>query len=69
VRRGTVAAAGLLQPLTSREHEVPRLPAAGHPHRRSPTSCSSRSNTVKRHISHVFDKMQVANRTQAVARA
>ena len=29
----------------------------------------ARRFTVKRHISHVFDKMQVANHTQTVARA
>jgi LuxR family maltose regulon positive regulatory protein len=26
-------------------------------------------DTVKRHVSHILDKLEVANRTQAVARA
>ena len=68
-RRGAVAAPGMLQPLSTREHEVLVLLAAGHPNRAIAEELFITVDTVKRHISHVFDKMGVANRTQAVARA
>lgn len=69
VRRGAVAAPGMLQPLSVREHEVLLLLAAGHPNRAIAEELFITVDTVKRHISHVFDKMGVTNRTQAVARA
>ena len=69
VRRGAVAAPGMVQPLSTREHEVLMLLAAGHPNRVIAEELFITVDTVKRHISHVFDKLGVANRTQAVARA
>ena len=69
VRRGGVATPGLAQPLSTREHEVLTLLAAGHPNRAIAEELFITIDTVKRHVSHVFDKLGVGNRTQAVARA
>jgi LuxR family transcriptional regulator, maltose regulon positive regulatory protein len=69
VRRGAVAVPGVVQPLSTREYEVLTLMAAGHPNKAIAEELSITVDTVKRHISHVFDKLGVGNRTQAVARA
>jgi LuxR family transcriptional regulator, maltose regulon positive regulatory protein len=68
-RRGSVAAPGLLEPLSARELEVLVLVAAGHANREIAGQLYITVDTVKRHISHIFDKLDAANRTQAVARA
>jgi len=67
--RGGVAVAGLVEPLTARELEVLRLLAAGAPNRAIAEQLVVTQETVKKHLSHLFDKLGVANRTQAVARA
>ena len=67
--RGAVVAPGMLQPLSNREHEVLRLLAAGRPNKAIAKELFITVDTVKRHVSHVFDKIGVNNRTQAVARA
>ena len=59
----------MLQPLSNREHEVLRLMAAGHPNKAIADELFITVDTVKRHVTHVFEKIGVANRTQAVARA
>jgi LuxR family transcriptional regulator, maltose regulon positive regulatory protein len=59
----------VVQPLSTREHEVLTLMAAGHPNKAIAEELFITVDTVKRHISHVFDKLGVGNRTQAVARA
>jgi LuxR family transcriptional regulator, maltose regulon positive regulatory protein len=69
VRRGGVVVAGLVEPLTERELEVLGLLAAGAPNRAIAKQLVVTLDTVKRHISHLFGKLGVANRTQAVARA
>ena len=61
--------AGLVEPLTAREVEVLRLLAAGAPNRAIARELVVTLDTVKRHVSNLFAKLQVANRTQAVARA
>ena len=68
-RHGAVAVPGMVQPLSAREHEVLTLLAAGHPNREIAEKLFITVDTVKRHISHLFDKLGVSNRTQAVARA
>jgi LuxR family maltose regulon positive regulatory protein len=68
-RRGGVVVAGLVEPLTGRELEVLRLLAAGAPNRSIARHLVVTQETVKKHLSHLFDKLGVANRTQAVARA
>jgi LuxR family maltose regulon positive regulatory protein len=69
VRSGGVVVAGLIEPLTERELEVLRLLAAGAPNRTIARELVVTVDTVKRHLSHLFSKLEVANRTQAVARA
>jgi LuxR family maltose regulon positive regulatory protein len=67
--RGGVVVAGLIEPLTARELEVLRLLAAGAPNRAIAEQLVVTPETVKKHLSHLFDKLEVANRTQAVTRA
>jgi LuxR family maltose regulon positive regulatory protein len=67
--RGGVVVAGLVEPLTARELEVLQLLAAGAPNRAIAEQLVVTPETVKKHLSHLFDKLGVANRTQAVARA
>ena len=69
VRRGGVVVAGLVDPLSARELDVLGLLAAGATNRAIAEELVVTLDTVKRHVSHLFSKLQVANRTQAVARA
>jgi LuxR family maltose regulon positive regulatory protein len=69
VRRGGVVVAGLVEPLSPRELEVLRLLATGAPNRAIAKELVVTLDTVKRHLSHLFGKLEAANRTQAVARA
>jgi LuxR family maltose regulon positive regulatory protein len=55
-------------PLSTRELEVLTLMASGHPNRAIAEKLFITVDTVKRHVTHVFEKLGVANRTQAVAR-
>jgi LuxR family transcriptional regulator, maltose regulon positive regulatory protein len=69
LRRGGVMVAELVEPLTERELEVLRLLATGAPNRAIAKQLVVSLDTVKRHLSHLFSKLEVANRTQAVGRA
>jgi len=69
VRTGGVVVAGLVEPLSARELEVLRLLAAGATNRAIAKQLVVTLDTVKRHVSNLFSKLEVANRTQAVARA
>jgi LuxR family transcriptional regulator, maltose regulon positive regulatory protein len=68
-RGATVAVPGLVEPLTAREVEVLGLLAAGRSNQRIAGELVVTLDTVKKHVSHVMDKLGVANRTEAVARA
>ena len=68
-RPGAVAVPGLVEPLSGREREVLGLVAAGRPNRAIGEELFVGLDTVKRHVSHIFVKLGVANRTEAVARA
>jgi LuxR family transcriptional regulator, maltose regulon positive regulatory protein len=68
-RRGAVMVPGLVEPLSPRELEVLRLLATGQPNRAIAEELVVTLDTVKRHLSHLFAKLGVANRTQAVVRA
>lgn len=68
-RRGALAVPGLVEPLTNRQQEVLALLAQGRPNRAIADELVITLDTVKRHVSHLFDKLAVANRTQAVGRA
>jgi LuxR family maltose regulon positive regulatory protein len=63
------AVAGLIQPLTPRELEVLLLIAAGRRNREIADELVVSLWTVKKHVSHIFDKLVAANRTEAVAQA
>jgi LuxR family transcriptional regulator, maltose regulon positive regulatory protein len=59
----------LPEPLSERELEVLRLVAAGKPNREISGQLFVSVDTVKKHLTHVFRKLGVSSRTQAVARA
>jgi len=67
--RGAGPVPGMAAPLSTRELEVLTLMASGHPNRAIAEKLFITVDTVKRHVTHVFEKLGVANRTQAVARA
>ena len=60
---------GLLDPLTERELEILRKMAQGTTNQQIAENLVIAITTVKRHITHIFEKLGVGNRTQAVARA
>src|SRR5215510_9977906 len=60
---------GLVDPLTGRELQVLAMLAAGTPNRAIAKELFVTIFTVKKHVSHIFGKLGVANRTEAVARA
>jgi LuxR family maltose regulon positive regulatory protein len=62
-------ATGPIEPLTRRELEVLGFIAAGRRNRQIADELVVTVDTVKRHVSHIFDKLGAANRTEAVARA
>jgi LuxR family transcriptional regulator, maltose regulon positive regulatory protein len=68
-RAGAVAVPGLLEPLTARELDVLRLLGTGKSNREIAEELVVSLDTVKRHVSNLFDKLGVANRTQAVNKA
>jgi DNA-binding NarL/FixJ family response regulator len=57
--------ASTLEELTTREHEVLRLVAAGMPNVRIAQQLWVTEQTVKFHLSNVYRKLGVANRTEA----
>ena len=66
---GTAAVPGIVEPLTSRELEVLGLLAAGRSNQAIAGQLVVTLDTVKKHVSHVLDKLGAANRTEAVTRA
>jgi LuxR family maltose regulon positive regulatory protein len=60
---------GLVVPLSGRELEVLALLGAGTPNQVIAQELVISQDTVKRHVSHILDKLGTANRTQAVTRA
>jgi LuxR family maltose regulon positive regulatory protein len=59
----------LLEALTARELEVLRLIAAGLANREIAEELVVSLGTIKTHINHIYQKLDVRSRTQAVARA
>jgi DNA-binding NarL/FixJ family response regulator len=55
--------------LTSREREILDLIARGHSNAKIAARLFVSPNTVRNHISHIFAKLQVADRAQAIVRA
>ncbi len=72
-RPGRVAGApsvpSLVVQLSERELEVLRPLAAGKQNREIAAELFVALNTVKKHVTHIFEKLGVANRTAAAARA
>ncbi len=65
----TPAAAGpLIEPLREREQEVLRLIAQGYSNQEIAAKLVVGVSTVKTHINHLFQKLSVSSRTQAIAR-
>jgi ATP-dependent transcriptional regulator len=60
---------GLVEQLTAREFEVLELLASGRSNQDIARTLYVSLDTVKKHVSRVLDKLGVANRTQAAARA
>jgi LuxR family transcriptional regulator, maltose regulon positive regulatory protein len=56
-------------PLSARELEVLGLLAAGKTNPAIAEELVITLDTVKRHVTHILDKLGAANRTQAVTRA
>ena len=67
--QGTAAVPGIVEPLTARELEVLGMLAAGRSNQAIAGELVVTLDTVKKHVSHVLDKLGAANRTEAVARA
>jgi LuxR family transcriptional regulator, maltose regulon positive regulatory protein len=68
--RPTAAAGpGLVTALSDRELEVLHLLAAGKQNRDIAAELHMALNTVKKHATHIFDKLGASNRTEATARA
>ena len=55
--------------MTSRELEVLGLLAAGRSNQAIAARLVVTVDTVKKHVSHIFDKLGATNRTEAVNRA
>ena len=55
----------LVEQLSEREIEVLRLLAAGRPNREIAAELFVTLDTVKKHVTHTFGKLGVANRTEA----
>ena len=68
-RGGTPALPGLAGALTARELEVLGLLAAGRSNQRIAEELVVTLDTVKKHVSHVLEKLGATNRTEAVATA
>jgi LuxR family transcriptional regulator, maltose regulon positive regulatory protein len=60
---------GLVTQLSERELEVLRLVAAGEQNQEIANELYLAVNTVKKHVTHIFEKLGAANRTEAAARA
>jgi LuxR family maltose regulon positive regulatory protein len=63
------AATSLVEPLTPRELEVLKLVGRGLSNREIADALFVTLGTVKKHLNNIFSKLDVKNRTQAVARA
>lgn len=56
------------QPLSERERQILQLMAQGKQNGPIATELGIAAETVKTHVSHIFDKLRASSRTEAVAR-
>ncbi len=63
------SATSLIDPLTEREQEILSLIAQGQSNRQIADALFISVGTVKGHVNHIFSKLDVKNRTQALLRA
>jgi LuxR family maltose regulon positive regulatory protein len=63
------AVGGLVVPLSARELEVLRLVATGKQNQEIADELYVSLNTVKKHVTHILDKLGATNRTSAAERA
>jgi DNA-binding NarL/FixJ family response regulator len=68
-RPTTVIVPGLVTALSDRELEVPHLLAAGKQNQDIADELHMALNTVKKHATHIFDKLGATNRSEATVRA
>ncbi|MCB9109302.1 MAG: response regulator transcription factor [Anaerolineales bacterium] len=68
-RPPTASHASLIEPLSPRELELLRLVADGRSNGEIAQELVVAIGTVKKHLNNIFGKLDVRNRTQAVARA
>ena len=66
---GSAAMEALVEPLSEREMDVLRLIVAGLSNPEIAEELVIAVSTVKSHINHIYGKLGVSRRTQAVARA
>ena len=66
---GRPTEAGAVARLTKRERDVLRLIALGHTNREIADILTLTVSTVKTHVEHLIDKLEVSDRTQAAVRA
>lgn len=66
---GRVSVPGLLTSLSDRELDVLRLLAAGKQNQEIAAELFVTLNTVKKHVTHILDKLGATNRTEATVRA
>ena len=55
--------------ISEREYEVLELLAAGHSNREMAERLYVSPNTIKTHLAHLYEKLEVSRRTQAVRKA
>ena len=58
-----------VEPLTDRELDVLRMAAKGYTNKAIGIQLNISDRTVQGHLAHIFDKMQITSRTEAVMRA
>jgi LuxR family transcriptional regulator, maltose regulon positive regulatory protein len=69
VETSGAVASGLVTQLSERELDVLRLLATGEQNQEIADELYLALNTVKKHVTHIFEKLGAANRTEAAARA